>query len=189
MHHISTRNCRCFWRILQKTLRGQRKRWLRTWNEWWQKNTWNYDRRATKRNQQNQNRQISRQQWNTCRRHQSLRRRDERNDETTLQRDHKEEQPHTWRMEEVKIKVIHKKGDVENVSNYRPICSLLAMYKLFSTIFVWKIIPNAWPKTSRRSGWSQKNLPDNGPPCNIQIDWTEMPGVENQNVDCDGRLH
>ena len=31
------------------------------------------------------NRQISRQQWNTCRRHQSLRRRDERNDETNLQ--------------------------------------------------------------------------------------------------------
>ena len=34
----------------------------------------------------------------------------------------------------VKIKVIHKKGDVENVSNYRPICSLLSLYKLFSTI-------------------------------------------------------
>ena len=34
----------------------------------------------------------------------------------------------------VKIKVIPKKGDVENVSNYRPICSLPAMYKLFSTI-------------------------------------------------------
>ena len=29
---------------------------------------------------------------------------------------------------------IHKKGDVENVSNYRPICSLPALYKLFSTI-------------------------------------------------------
>ena len=36
-----------------------------------------------------------RQQWNSFRRHQSLRRRDERNGETNLQRDHKEEQLHT----------------------------------------------------------------------------------------------
>ena len=35
----------------------------------------------------------------------------------------------------VTIKVIHKKGDVENVSNYRPICSLPALYKLFSTMY------------------------------------------------------
>ena len=34
----------------------------------------------------------------------------------------------------VKIKVLHKKGDVENVGTYRPICSLFALYKLFSTI-------------------------------------------------------
>ena len=40
--------------------------------------------------------------------------------------------PEEWK--KVKIKVIHKKGDVENVSNYRPICSLPALYKLFSTI-------------------------------------------------------
>ena len=32
------------------------------------------------------------------------------------------------------IKVLHKKGDVENVGNYRPICSLPALHKLFSTI-------------------------------------------------------
>ena len=32
-------------------------------------------------------------------------------------------------------------------------------------------------KTSRRSGWIQRNAPDNGPRCNIQIDWTEMPWV------------
>ena len=31
-------------------------------------------------------------------------------------------------------KVIHKEGDVDNVSTYRPICSLPALYKLFSTI-------------------------------------------------------
>ena len=40
--------------------------------------------------------------------------------------------PEEWK--KVKIKVIHKKGDVENVSNHRPICSLPALYKLFSTI-------------------------------------------------------
>ena len=34
----------------------------------------------------------------------------------------------------MKIKVLHKKGDVENEGNYRQICSLLALYKLFSTV-------------------------------------------------------
>ena len=41
----------------------------------------------------------------------------------------------------VPIKVIHKKGDVENVRNYRPICSLLALYKLFSTILYGRLYP------------------------------------------------
>ena len=40
--------------------------------------------------------------------------------------------PEAWM--KVKIKVIFKKGDVENVGNYRPICSLPALYKLFTTI-------------------------------------------------------
>ena len=40
--------------------------------------------------------------------------------------------PDEWK--KVKIKVIHKKGDVEKVSNHRPVCSLPALYKLFSTI-------------------------------------------------------
>ena len=35
--------------------------------------------------------------------------------------------PDEWK--KVKIKVIYKKGDVEDVSNYRPICSLPEMYK------------------------------------------------------------
>ena len=38
-------------------------------------------------------------------------------------------------------KVLHKKGDVENVGNYRPICSLLALYKLFSTILYERLHP------------------------------------------------
>ena len=41
----------------------------------------------------------------------------------------------------VTIKVIHKKGDVENVSNYRPICSLPALYKLSSTILYGRLYP------------------------------------------------
>ena len=41
----------------------------------------------------------------------------------------------------MKIKVIHKEGDVENVGNYRPICSLPALYKLFSTILYGRLYP------------------------------------------------
>ena len=51
----------------------------------------------------------------------------------------KEITPEDWK--KVTIKVIHKKGDVENVSNYRPICSLPAMHKLFSTILYGKLYP------------------------------------------------
>ena len=47
--------------------------------------------------------------------------------------------PDKWK--KVKIKVIHKKSDVENVSNYRPICSLPALYKLFSTIVFGRFFP------------------------------------------------
>ena len=47
--------------------------------------------------------------------------------------------PEEWK--KVKINVIHKKGDVENVSNYRPICSLPVLYKLFSTILYGRLYP------------------------------------------------
>ena len=47
--------------------------------------------------------------------------------------------PEAWK--KVKIKVLHKKGDVENVGNYRSICSLLALYKLFSTILYGRLYP------------------------------------------------
>ena len=47
--------------------------------------------------------------------------------------------PEDWK--KVTIKVIHKKGDVENVNNYRTICSLPALYKLFSTILYGRLYP------------------------------------------------
>ena len=46
--------------------------------------------------------------------------------------------PEAWK--KVKIKVLHKKGDVQNVGNYRPICSLPALYKLFYDSTVQKIV-------------------------------------------------
>ena len=51
----------------------------------------------------------------------------------------KEFTPEDWK--KVTIEVIHKKRDVENVSNYRPICSLPALYKLFSTILYGRLYP------------------------------------------------
>ena len=47
--------------------------------------------------------------------------------------------PEEWK--KVKIKMIYKKGDVEDVSNYRPNCSLPSMYKLFSTIMYGRLYP------------------------------------------------
>ena len=56
--------------------------------------------------------------------------------------------PEEWK--KVKIKVIYKKGDVEDVSNYRPICSLPAMYKLFSTILYGRLYPMLDQNTKQR---------------------------------------
>ena len=47
--------------------------------------------------------------------------------------------PETWK--KVKMKVLHKESDVENVGNCRPICSLPALYKLFSTILYGRLYP------------------------------------------------
>ena len=51
----------------------------------------------------------------------------------------KEFTPEAWR--KVRIKMIHKKGDVEDVGNCRPICSVLALYKLFTTILYTRLYP------------------------------------------------
>ena len=40
--------------------------------------------------------------------------------------------PETWK--KVRIKVIHKNRDVEDIRIYHPICSLPALYKLVTTI-------------------------------------------------------
>ena len=48
--------------------------------------------------------------------------------------------PKTWR--KIRIKVIHKKEDREDAGNYRPICSLPILYKLFATILYARLAPS-----------------------------------------------
>ena len=48
--------------------------------------------------------------------------------------------PEAW--EKVRMKVTHtQKGDVEDVGNYHPICSLPALYKLPTTILYSRLYP------------------------------------------------
>ena len=48
--------------------------------------------------------------------------------------------PKCWR--KIRIQVIYKKGDREDAGDYRPICSLLILYKLFATILNARLAPS-----------------------------------------------
>ena len=47
--------------------------------------------------------------------------------------------PKSWR--KIRIQVIYKKGDREDAGNYRPICSLPVLYKLFATVLCARLAP------------------------------------------------
>ena len=47
--------------------------------------------------------------------------------------------PQIWRR--IRIKVIHKKGDVEDAGNYRPMCSPPVLYNLFPTALYARLAP------------------------------------------------
>ena len=49
--------------------------------------------------------------------------------------------PETWRR--IRIKVIHEKRNEEGVGNYRPICTLLALYNLFFDYLVQQTLSQA----------------------------------------------
>ena len=66
---------------------------------------------------------------------------------------------------EVKIKVIHKKGDVENVGNF-----IASFVQTVLDKTVQKIVSTTRPRTSGRPGRVQKLIPDNRPPCDEQND-------------------
>ena len=63
--------------------------------------------------------------------------------------------PEDWK--KMTIKVIHKKRDVENVSNFRPICSLPALYKLFSTILYGRLYTQCLTRNKQKIRLASEN--------------------------------
>ena len=131
-------------------------------------------------------RQIPRQQRNRSRRHQSMRRWDERNGETNLQQNHKAEWVHAGGMEECE-----NKSDVQKRRCWKlpPDLLIASVVQTVHDNTVQQILSTTRPTTSGRSSGIQKLIPDNRPSCDVQKDWAEIPRVENQNVDSDNRFH
>ena len=151
MHHISKRNCRCLWRNLQKLYEdlGRDESEQELGEDEYNSSTdvHNNNTEETtripeittkelqtaiiklKKGKSPDNKGIRAEDTKDC---------DEETREMMRQIFNeivrrKEFTPEDWK--KVTIKVIHKKGEVENVSNYRPICSLPALYKLFSILY------------------------------------------------------
>ena len=95
----------------------------------------------------------------------------------------KEFTPEDWK--KVTIKVIHKKGDVENVSNYRPICSLPALYKLFSTILYGRLYPVLDQKQAEDRAGFRKSYQTTDHLARRRSIEQKISRVGNQNVDSD----
>ena len=91
--------------------------------------------------------------------------------------------PDEWK--KVKIKVIHKKGDVENVSNY----SLPAMYKLFSTILYGRLYTMLDQKQAEDQAGFRKIYQTTDHLATYRLIEQKCHEWGNQNVDSDGRLH
>ena len=128
-------------------------------------------------------RKSRRQQRNQSRRHQSLRRRDKRNDEADLQRSLETKRLHTRGTAKNKNNSDFHKGWKKQVTT-----AWFVLYQRCTKCFQRSCTTDftqAWPRTTRRSGRISAHSPNSGSSCNVQIVRTEMPGVKNQNVESD----
>ena len=94
--------------------------------------------------------------------------------------------PEPWRR--TRMKLIYIKRSVEEVGNYRPICTRPAFYKLFSTIIYNRLYSRryqAQPEDQRRFRRSYQTLDHLATYRLLE----QMPGVEYQNVRRYSGLH
>ena len=100
--------------------------------------------------------------------------RDERDGETDLPRGSKTKK-YTRGMA-----MIHKKGDVEDFGNYRPICSLLALYKLFSTRPYSRLYPRLDQKQAEDQAGFRSSYPttDHLATCRMIHEWESKCGQQ-----------
>ena len=158
MHHISERNCRCLWRILQKKLYEDNEKDESEQQLGEDENNGSTDVHNSNTEETTRIPEITTEELQTTINKLKKGKSPDSNgiraedteacdDETTEMvrqifneiTKRNEFTPKDWK--KVTIKVIHKKGDVENVSNYRRICSLRALCKLFSTILYGRLYP------------------------------------------------
>ena len=179
-------SCQCLW-SLQKTIRWQRTRrkWtgtLREWDwkqhqwakqryEWDEKNSRDHDWRIT-----DCNHRLKKTQRNQSRRHQSLRRRDERDGEANLQRVSKASWIYT-----------RNKSRSENKSETQKVT--LKMSETTADNAVQQIVSQTSPNPRGKSGEFRSPHPKTEHLATYKMIDQKMPRVEGKNVGCYNRHH
>ena len=163
----------------EDTEQEKRREW--TWKQhrcaeqrhvWDDENSRDHDWRVTNCNQQTQ-RQICRQQRNQSRRHQSMRRWDDRCGETDLQRNRKAKWLYSRGMAKTDNKSDKKK---RSGRCWKPPPDLF-FARVVQTVHdntVQQIVSKTWSNPSGRAGGIQRLLPNNRPSCDAQNDWSEI---------------
>ena len=95
--------------------------------------------------------------------------------------------PKSWRR--IRIQVIHKKGDREDAGNYRPICGLPILYKLFATVIVRSTRARAAQSAATRPGGVSAQPQMRGSPDGVQGAGATMSRVEYTIVHQYNRFH
>ena len=88
----------------------------------------------------------------------------------------------------IRIKVIHEKGDEEDVGNCRPICTFASAVQIVFDYSAQHTLSQTWSISIRRSGRVPAFLPSDWSLSNVHTDWAEMPEMC-QNVDRDDLFH
>ena len=190
MHYVTEGNCQCLWGLLQKITTTKNTKKLnkktkrmklnaasmyktKTRVRWWEfqrSRLKSYKLQSTDPKQ----RQSCRHQRNQSRRHQSMRRCDERNGETDLQRNREAKWIYSRGMAKTENKSDTQKRRRGRCWKPPPDLFFASVVQNVHDNSEHQIISKTWPNPSGRSGEIQKLLPNNRPSCDAQNDWSEI---------------